>query len=183
RAMSKDRDKRYQSARRLVEDLTRLQRELAPSSRISIFRLIRKPRVAASALLVVLGLALLLIWGLRRSARIRWARETAIPELIRLAGKGEDNAAFVLARRAEEVIPNDPALLKLWPDISLEISVHTNPEGADVYMKEYRADDRAWQYIDSSPIEHLKIPFGLLRWKVTKLGYNPLEATSYAREK
>ena len=123
RAMSKDRDKRYQSARLLVEDLTRLKRELAPSGRVPVSRLIRKPRVAVSALVVVLGLALLLIWGLRRSARIRWARETAIPELIRLAGKGEDNAAFVLARRAEQVIPNDPALLKLWPDISLEISV------------------------------------------------------------
>ena len=67
------------------------------------------------------------------------------------------------------VIHNDPALLKLWPDISLEISVHTNPEGADVYMKEYRADDRAWQYIGSSPIEHLKIPFGTVGTKPNTL--------------
>ena len=182
-ATSKDRDKRYQSARQLVEDLTRLKRELAPSGGIPISRLIRKPRIAASALLVLLGLGLLLIWGLRLNGRIRWARETAIPEIMRLAGKGEDDAAFALAHQAEQVIPNDPTLLKIWPDISLEISVHTSPEGADVYMKQYRADDGGWQYIGSSPIEHLKIPFGNLRWKVTKLGYDTLEATSYTREK
>jgi eukaryotic-like serine/threonine-protein kinase len=183
RAMEKDRNNRYQSARALEEDLTQLKRELAPSGGVSIARLIRKPRVAVSALLVVLGLALLLFWGLRRSAHIRWARETTIPEIMRLAEKGEDNAAFALARQAEQVIPNDAALLKLWPDISLEISVHTNPEGADVYMKEYRFNERAWHCVGVSPIEHLKIPFGTLRWKLTKRGYDTLEATSYTREK
>jgi formylglycine-generating enzyme required for sulfatase activity/dienelactone hydrolase/predicted Ser/Thr protein kinase len=183
RATAKDRDKRYQSARELMQELKQCRQELAPSAGLPIARLIRKPRVAFPAILVVLSLALLLVWALRRNGRIRWARETAIPEVIRLAGKGEDNAAFALARQAEQVIHNDPALLKLWPDISLEISVHTNPEGADVYMKEYRADDRAWQYIGSSPIEHLKIPFGTLRWKFAKHGYGTLEATSYTREK
>ena len=182
RATAKDRDKRYQSAHELVEDLKGLKQELAPSGGVPIARLIRKPRVAVSALLVVLGLTLFLIWAFRRSARIRWARETAIPEIIRLSGKGEDNAAFVLARQAEQVIPNDPALLKLWPDISFELSVRSSPEGADVYMRQYRADERSWEHLGRTPIDHLRIPFGLLRWKATKQGYDTLEATSYARE-
>ncbi len=182
RATAKERDHRVKSARELLEELKQLKQELAPSGGVPIARLIRKPRVAVPALLVVLSLTLLLVWAFRRNARIRWARETAIPEIIRLAGKGKDNAAFALARQAEQVIPNDPALSKLWSDISLEISVHTNPPGADVYMKQYRADERSWEYIGRSPIEHLKIQFGLLRWKVTKQGYDALEATSYARE-
>ena len=183
RATAKERDKRYQSARELTEDLKLLKREFARPGAVPFARLIRKPKVAVAALLALLGLTVLTIWAFRRSTRIRWARETAIPEIIRLAGKGEDNAAFALAAQAEEVIPNDPVLLKLWPDISLEISVHTDPEGAGVYMRQYRADDRAWQYVGSSPIEHLKIPFGILRWKVTKHGYDTLEATSFTREK
>src|SRR2546422_10643222 len=104
------------------------------------------------------GLALLLNWSLRRSARSRWARETAIPEIIRLSGKGEDDAAFALARQVALVIPNDSALSNLWPDISLEIAVHTSPEGADIYMKQYRADHRAWEYVGRSPVDRLKIP-------------------------
>ena len=179
RATAKERDKRYQSAHEMLEDLKLLKQELAPSGGVPIARLIRRPKVLVPALLIALALVLLAIWGFRRSARVRWARETAIPEVIRLAGKGEDNAAFALARQAEQVIPNDPALLKVWPDISLEISVHSNPEGADVYMKQYRADERAWEYMGQTPIEHLRIPFGLLRWKATKHGFEALQIASY----
>jgi formylglycine-generating enzyme required for sulfatase activity/tRNA A-37 threonylcarbamoyl transferase component Bud32/cephalosporin-C deacetylase-like acetyl esterase len=182
RTLAKNRDKRYQSARDLVEDLKRLKQELAPSGGVPIGRLIRKPKVAFSVLLVVLGLTLLLVWAFRRNARIRWARETAIPEIVRLVGKGENHAAFVLARQAEQVISNDPALLKLWPEISLEISVQTNPEGADVYMKEYRADERSWEHVGQSPIEHLRIPFGVSRWRASKQGFETLETVSLARE-
>jgi len=116
-------------------------------------------------------------------ARIRWARATAIPEIARFADKGEDTAAFALARQVEKLDPNDLAMQKLWPDVSLTISVHTDPQGADVYMKPYRADERAWEYLGSSPIEHLKIPFGLLRWKASKQGYETIEVTSFTRER
>jgi hypothetical protein len=75
---------------------------------------------AIAVVVAALSLALLLNWSFRRSARLRWARETAIPEIMRLSGKGEDDAAFALARQAALVIPNDSALLNLWPDISLD---------------------------------------------------------------
>jgi formylglycine-generating enzyme required for sulfatase activity len=117
--------------------------------------------------------------GISSDARIRWAHETAIPEIIRLTAKGKDNTAFALARQAAQVIPNDPALLKLWPDISLEISVRTDPEGAEVFMKPYRAAEHSWEDLGQSPIEHLRVPFGLLRWRVTKQGFEMLERTSY----
>ncbi len=182
RAMAKDCEKRYQSARELVEELKRLKQELAPSGGVPIARLIQKPIVAVPALFVVLGLTLLLVWAVRQNPRVRWARESAIPEITRLIAKGEYRAAFLLAHQAEQVIPNDPSLLKLWPEIALEISVHTNPEGADVYMKPYRADERSWEYKGRSPIEHLRTPFGILRWRATKQGYDALEAASFALE-
>jgi formylglycine-generating enzyme required for sulfatase activity/cephalosporin-C deacetylase-like acetyl esterase len=182
RATAKEREKRYQSMHEMLEDLKLLKQELAPSGGVPIARLVRKPKVAGPVLLTVLALAVLTAWGFRRSTRVRWARETAIPEIIRLAGRGEDNAAFALARQTEQVIPNDPALLKLGPEISLEISVHSNPEGADIYMKRYREDERSWEHLGRSPIKHLRVPFGLLRWKATNRGYDTLDATSYARE-
>jgi len=206
RALEKDRNLRYQHASDLRAELQRLKRDsdsgrsaslhsselLAPEmpaegvgSRpaVSVARSMRKPVVAIGVVVAALGLALLLNWSFRRSARVRWAHETAIPEIIRLSGKGEDNTAFALARQVALVIPNDPALLKLWPDISLAIAVHTSPEGADIYMKQYRTDDRAWEYVGRSPVERLKIPFGLLRWKASKQGFETTEALSYVREK
>ena len=205
RALEKDRDLRYQHASDMRAELQRLKRDTASGRSASLpspelpaagtpaepetsrpavpfARSMRKPVVAIAALVAVLGLALLLNWSLHRSARVRWARETAIPEIMRLSGKGEDNAAFALARQVALVIPNDPALLKLWPDMSLEIAVHTDPEGADIYMKQYRADDRAWEYVGRSPVERLRIPFGLLRWKASKQGFETIEALSHTRE-
>jgi formylglycine-generating enzyme required for sulfatase activity/predicted Ser/Thr protein kinase/dienelactone hydrolase len=206
RALEKDRNLRYQHASDLRAELQRLKRDtdsgpsasvhspelLAPETpaepvasmpAVPVARSIRKPVVAIAAVVAVLALALLLNWSFRRSARVRWARETVIPEIIRLSGKGEDDAAFALARQVALVIPNDPALLKLWPDISLEIAVHTSPEGADIYMKQYRADDRAWEHVGRSPVERLKIPFGLLRWKASKQGFETIEVMSWVRER
>jgi len=73
--------------------------------------------------------------------------------------------------------------LKLWPEISLEIAVHTNPGAADIYMRPYRGIEQGWEYIGRSPVEHLKIPFGLMRWKASKQGFDTVEAVSYARER
>jgi serine/threonine protein kinase len=84
RTLAKNRDKRYQSARELGEDLKLLKQELVPSSGVPFARVIRKPKVAVPTLLVVLGLTALLVWAFRRNARIRWARETAIPEILQL---------------------------------------------------------------------------------------------------
>jgi len=75
RATAKERDKRYQSAHEMLEHLKLLKQELAPSGGVPIARLVRKPQVAGPLLLTVLALALITVWGFRRSARVRWARE------------------------------------------------------------------------------------------------------------
>jgi formylglycine-generating enzyme required for sulfatase activity/predicted Ser/Thr protein kinase/cephalosporin-C deacetylase-like acetyl esterase len=201
RALEKDRNLRYQHASDLRAELQRLKRDtdsgrsaqelpavpatseivgktLAFERRAPAARFIRKPMIAASAAAVGLGAVLLISWGLRRSARVRWARETAVPEITRLVAKREGKAAYDLALQAESVIPTDPALLKLWPEISLEIAVHTDPAGADLFMKPYRDDERSWKYVGRSPVEHLKIPFGLMRWKASKQGFETGEALS-----
>ena len=75
---------------------------------VPIARMIRKPKVTVSALAIVAVLGLLIGWYVRRSAQIRWAHETAIPEIARLADKGEDDAAFTLAKKVDAVVPATP---------------------------------------------------------------------------
>jgi serine/threonine protein kinase/formylglycine-generating enzyme required for sulfatase activity/cephalosporin-C deacetylase-like acetyl esterase len=181
RALVKKREQRYQTVSELLADLKGLQQ--VSSGPVPIARIVRKPKVAIPALLVTVVLVLLVGWYVRRSGRLRWAHETAIPEIARLAEKGQDEAAFAMAKQVDAMVPNDPALQKLWPEISLEISVHSNPEGAEIYMKEYRAVDRPWEYVGRSPIEHVKVPFGLLRWKAEKQGFQAAEVLSYSIQK
>src|SRR5262249_22537600 len=150
------------------------------SGPIPIARMVRKPRVAISALAVLAVLGLLVGWYVRRSGQIRWTHDTAIPEIARLAETGEDGAAFALAKKVEAMVPGDQALQKLWPEVSLEISVHSEPEGTELYMKPYRPADAPWGHIGRSPIAHLRVPFGLLRWKAEKQGFQTAEALSYS---
>jgi eukaryotic-like serine/threonine-protein kinase len=180
-ALEKKPEKRYQSISEPLAALKRLRQDA--SGPVPIARMIRKPKVAVSALAIVAVLGLLIGWYVRRNAQIRWAHETAIPEIARLADKGEDDAAFTLAKKVDAVAPSDPMLQKLWPEVSLEISVRANPEGADVYMKKYRTVDSPWEYAGRTPIEHFRVPFGLLRWKAQKAGFETTEILSYSMEK
>jgi hypothetical protein len=50
-----------------------------------------------------------------RSSRARWARNQALPEIVRLVEKEDFDGAFRLARQAERHIPDDPQLARLSP--------------------------------------------------------------------
>jgi len=181
RALEKSRKKRYQSVSEPLAALKVLRQE--SSGPVPISRIVKKPKVAIPAVAGLVVVGLLVAWGIRRSGQVRWAHETAIPEIARLAEKGEDQAAFALAKQVNAVVPDDALLQKLWPEISLEISVHSKPEGAEVYVKPYRAPESSWEHIGQSPVEHLRVPFGLLRWRAEKQGLETAELLSYSLEK
>ena len=63
-----------------------------------------------TVLLVILAIA---VGGWRwrvEASRVRWARTIAPPEIRRLLNRGDDAEAFLLARQALEVVPDDPRL-------------------------------------------------------------------------
>ena len=180
RALQKRRQKRYQSMSELLAAL-KLQRQES-SGHVPLSRLVKRRKVAIPALTGVLAVGLLVWWGVHRSGQIRWAHETAIPEIARLSEKGDDDAAYALAKKVEALVPNDATLAKLWPDISLEKSVHSEPEGAEILIKPYAAPEGSWEHIGRAPIEHLRVPLGLLRWKAQKQGFESAERLTYSME-
>ena len=181
RALEKKRERRYRSMSEVLAAMKTLRQDT--SGPVPIARIVRKPRVAVPALAAVVVFGLLIGWYARRNARVRWAHETAIQEIARLAEKGEDDAAFALAKKVEAVVPGDAALQKLLPEVSLEIAVRSDPDGADVYVKKYRAVESPWEYAGRTPIEHVRVPFGLLRWKAQKQGFETAEVLSFSLEK
>jgi len=180
RAVEKDRGKRYPSARELLEDLRQLARQLlsGPVATVPFTRVIRKPRIAVPALLVLLVLVGTGAWFLHRYTKVRWAREQAIPEISRLIDKGRYVAAFRLARQAESYVPDDPYLARLKRDYTSAVSIRTTPPGANIYMKDYADLTDDWQLLGQSPIENTRVPFGYFRWKVSKPGYRTVEGAA-----
>jgi len=182
RCLEKNRDARYPSAEEIRKDLTELQVILlAPTTGVLspglILRSILRPRIAIPATLLLLALLATGAWGLWRAARVRWAREQALPEIIRLIEEERFVAAFALARRAERVLPSDPLLANHWPRMSHEVSIETTPPGAKVYMKEYATPAAEWEYVGESPMKR-RIPWGIFRWRVQKEGFIPLNGAA-----
>ena len=53
--------------------------------------------------------------------------------------------AATLARQARAVLPKDPTLEKLWQESTWEVSIESEPTGADVSIRPYRAGENAWE--------------------------------------
>jgi formylglycine-generating enzyme required for sulfatase activity/dienelactone hydrolase/predicted Ser/Thr protein kinase len=191
-ALEKNRDLRSQHASDMRANLQRLKRDTESgtlrdsaagftSSRgvsavvvpdRNLFRQIALPAV------VVVALAVGLIWGVQHYRRVHWARTEALPKISDLADKGDLGAAFRLASTAEKYIGDDPALTKLWGQISYPISLETTPTGADVYRRNYGDENAPWEFVGRTPLNDVRAPQGNFIWKLEKPGFGTVFRTT-----
>ncbi|MFX0198995.1 MAG: protein kinase [Candidatus Hodarchaeota archaeon] len=185
RALKKKPDSRYSSASEMLNDLKKYRdsvraEEAGIFNLRSFFRLIRKPVVAIPTLIIIAVISLATFWFFSHQAKIRWAREQAIPEINRLIGAGLENyiEAYKLADKAEKYIPNDTELNELLSRCAMYISIQTDPPGAQIYIKEYKNPDRDWAFVGVSPIQDVRVAAGYFQWKAEKEGYETVIAVS-----
>jgi formylglycine-generating enzyme required for sulfatase activity len=187
RALEKKPESRYSSAEEMLKDLKGYQENLriseaGPLNLRWLLRRARTPRVAIPAIAILFALVFLGILFSKHQAKVRWARGEALPEIERLVGENNvwrDLAdAYRLAEKAEAYIPHDPKLAELFSKCSLSINIKTEPSGARIYMKEYKTPDSEWKYLGVSPLEKIRVPVGIFRWKMEKEGYETVLAAS-----
>jgi eukaryotic-like serine/threonine-protein kinase len=177
RALEKDRAKRYQSAHELAQDLNQLLRQLTSgaAATVPLKRIILRPTVLVPAAILLLVLAGVATWVLHHNAKVRWAKEQAIPEISRLVDDQQYVAAFRLAREAQQYLPDDPFFKNLYRDNTVQVSIRTTPSGADVQMADYKHASGEWESLGQAPLENIRIPFGYFRWRISKQGYETVE--------
>ena len=84
-------------------------------------------------------------------------------------------AALHLAREAERYAPEEVRRVRQgW----LQFNLRTEPEGAQVEIKNYIDVDGPWVPIGTSPVRNFLVPFGYYRVRITKPGYVPVELSS-----
>jgi dienelactone hydrolase/predicted Ser/Thr protein kinase len=181
RSLKKKPEARHGSATELLLDLKNYRNSLTAGgmgaySFRSFLGLIRKPVVAVPAVLVIAAVAVGLVWLFNRQARIRWARDVAVPEIRKLVDEQQFAAAFRLTEKAEKIIPKEPQLMELLPKVERYFSFQTVPPGADVYL--YDEIDGTWEYVGRSPIDRVRVWPGYHLWKIDKDGYEPLEGAA-----
>jgi len=185
RALKKDPESRYSSATGMLKDLEKYQISLIrPCTEFSAFKYLLprllQPRIAIPMVFMIIALCLIGVWSLNRRANIERAKQELVPEIKRLIEEDRENTiqAFNLAQKAERYIPDDPELIKLWSEISYRISIATEPQGANVYWKEYNAIDNDWEFLGVTPIENIRVPRAFFRWKMEKQGYETVMAVA-----
>jgi formylglycine-generating enzyme required for sulfatase activity len=57
------------------------------------------------------------------------------------------------------------------------MSLRTSPPGAEVLVQDYRTPGEPWKSLGRTPLEDFPMPFGMLRWRIEKQGFEPLDAT------
>ena len=141
----------------------------------SLLQLAKKPKYSVIALAVILLISITAVFYINRSAKRRWARDTAIPKIEQLAEQGKYADAFSVAVAAELYIPDDPTLASLLAEISVVRSITTTPPGANVYLRKYGAIENDWKSLGKTPINSARIPRNYMRWKIMKDGFETVD--------
>ena len=131
------------------------------------------PALAVSLLLVAGG-----VWLWTQGTGERWARNTALPEVVRLFDRDEMDAASRLIRQVDKHLPGDPQVERLVQTYRMRrVSYVTTPSGADVYIKPYAAPNDAWEWLGKTPLNGVAVG-GFNRFRLVKPGYEEVETTT-----
>ena len=169
----------------LINELVQ-EKEIRPdlTAQIEKGEAVKRKKLSGSIILIGI-IAIVLILGflstkiyLNQKKR-NYARYELIPQIQKMV---EDNftpptQAYDLAVEAEKYIPDDSALINLWPKISDISSLNSQPEGASVYWKDYSQPEDPWKLLGVTPLQNVRIPYGSIRIKIEKEGYDTVLLT------
>jgi dienelactone hydrolase len=160
RCLEPDPDKRWQNADDLLEAVESAATPATGTAASVWSRTTPRRRNMVIAGVVLMGAAVTAFtWvSMSRARERRWAEETGIPNVKRLADLNVTDSAFDVARRVRAVLGSDARLDSLWKRISVTAELHTVPEGARVYWTAYRGDTARWHLLGETPLKNAEVP-------------------------
>jgi len=107
----------------------------------------------------------------------QYARNNLLPAIQKLIDENylPPTAAYDLGLEAENFIPNDSTLIKLWPTIAPNVSIVTEPDGAEIFWKDYSTPEAPWRWAGITPLIEVRFPRGYKRIEIRKDGYQTIE--------
>ena len=178
--LHKDSGKRYQTIREFQQALIEsgIEFSAAPHRGATAgfsLKTMRRPAVLVPVLAVLAICTLLVVRYIQHTGRTYRATQDVLPSILELVEGERHYEAYELALQIKDVIPSDPLLAKAWDEMTSSITVVTEPQGAQVFTKEYNNPDGEWLPAGRTPLDSIALPKGFLRWRIEKEGYEPIE--------
>src|SRR5215467_711857 len=134
-----------------------------------------KMTVTAVGVVAVLA-ALVGAWIVIQRSRSVAEREAAIADIERLVDNGRFVDVWRIMQPALRRWPNDQQLQQLQSATTMTVTIATDPPGADLAFKALDDVKGEWIPLGMSPLKGVRAPLGMLRWRLTKSGFEPIEA-------
>jgi tRNA A-37 threonylcarbamoyl transferase component Bud32/dienelactone hydrolase len=180
RALVRDRGRRITTAGDLRDLAAACHARLSSGPAVAVARPRTSRRTGTIAAVIALSVAAAgIAWREHRTARVRWARNVALPEVIRLVGDDNFDAAYRLAQQARPYISDDPLLAEQLKTVTRQAIIHSTPAGGDVFYRPYGRRDEPWRPLGRTPVANVSVPRGLLHWKVQMDGREMTEDVGY----
>jgi serine/threonine protein kinase/formylglycine-generating enzyme required for sulfatase activity len=205
KALRKDPNDRYQTAKDLLVDLRTARDQLEFERRLERSRPqtgaaavpgqndqpgpadVRNPSASSArsrrplALVAIVLLAAAAAgWWLWHRSRVQWA-ESQLPRIEELAAARDYFAAYELAEAVEPYLLGDPTLARLTSTISMTVTATSEPAGASVYLKPFApGPDGALPprvLAGTTPLTDLRVARGEYVLTLERDGYAPVERT------
>lgn len=133
-----------------------------------------RTRVPWGAWLTVAALFVLVLGWWLHGADQRWLEQELLPA-VEAQIEIDVTAAWRLVRAARERVPDDPRLEQLWRDLSLPVSLDSEPSGAVVEVAGYGSGPADWVSIGTTPLIEERLPLSALRFRVSRPGFETIE--------
>jgi eukaryotic-like serine/threonine-protein kinase len=176
RCLEKDPARRYASAVDLQHDLDRVSGigtigVVAPapgglSGRASV-------AIAAVLVLATAGIA---SWIFTSRAEAEREHSGILSHVEQLADTGHYVDVWRIAGAATQRWPDDARLRRAFEGSTHLVTIATEPDGAEVMFKAYTEPDGDWIPLGTTPLNGVRAPLGMLRWRIVKAGFEPHEA-------
>jgi len=140
--------------------------------------IVRKPGILISGILGIIVILGILILLLNRHSKTEWAKEKALPEIEQLINKGDIATAFRLVQKAEKYVTQEPEFQELASLVKSDLTILTDPPGADVFIREYSDIAGKWVKLGRTPIHRAKIP-GSKIWSTSLLYLTRIEKPGF----
>jgi hypothetical protein len=82
--------------------------------------------------------------------------------------------AYARAKEIEPAFTDDSLRSELWNAVTRTVDVNSAPAGAEVYMRPYNSTEDDWELVGRTPLEDVRVPLGLPRFRLEKDGFRPL---------